>query len=212
MLRSIRSSIARATTAPPAAILRAGAASVTRAPTMPSPPAAAAADPTKMSGSSRCAACQAGVAVSARSTPVYEASAGARAAARSPAGRAPASRSRPAIGTRKGNSAAISAAPARPAIGPKPARIQVPTDIGDVGFAVRIMFRNRRGRPRSWTSATSPAAAAQSAPIRATRRRSGRFARSAPAARSDEPAASPPRNRYAGISVPHGAALTIGRP
>ena len=126
-----------------------------------------------------------------------------------------ASRSRPAIGTRRGKgctqrSADLGKARRRPA--DRQQGSTCPPTSATSAFVVRIMFRNRCGRPRSWMSAKRLAADAHSAPMRATRRRSGRSIRSAPAARSDEPAASPPRKRYAGISLPHGAALTIGRP
>ena len=82
----------------------------------------------------------------------------------------------------------------------------MPTDIGEVGLATRSMLRNRAGRPRSCTSATKLPLIAPIAPSRPARRSAGRPVRSAPAASRDEPAASPPRNRYAGMSASHGEA------
>jgi hypothetical protein len=88
----------------------------------------------------------------------------------------------------------------------------VPTDIGEVSLATRSMFRNRLGFPRSWTRATIENVNAAIAPSRPERRRVGRPVRSAPAAIIEEPAASPPAKRYAGMSFSHGDGLTIARP
>ena len=74
--------------APATASRRAGADSRNGAPSMPKPPAAAAAEPMNTNGSSLRAERHAGVAVSAISTAVYDAMLGAIAAAASPAGRA----------------------------------------------------------------------------------------------------------------------------
>ena len=71
----------------------------------------------------------------------------------------------------------------------------MPTDIGEVGLATRSMLTKRAGRPRSCTSAAKLTVIATSAPSRPVRRSVGRSDRSAPAASSDEPPATPPRNR-----------------
>ena len=107
---------------------------------------------------------------------------------------------------------ATSAAPAITAPGPYAVRIQVPTDIGEVGLKTRSMLRNRSGRPRSATSASRLTVMAPVAPIRAPRARAGRPDRSAPAPSNDEPPAMPPMNRYSGMAASQGAALTTGRP
>jgi hypothetical protein len=75
--------------------------------------------------------------VSASSTAVYVATAGAIAAAVSPAGRS-ASDTRPRSG--RGTSPFTSATAATPAGSPKPVRNHVPMLIGDVGFATRSML------------------------------------------------------------------------
>jgi hypothetical protein len=88
----------------------------------------------------------------------------------------------------------------------------VPTDIGEVTFATRSMLRKRLGFPRSCTRATIDTVRAAMAPRRPQRRSVGRPVRSAPAAISEDPAASPPAKRYVGMSASHGDGLTIGRP
>ena len=153
--------------------------------------------------------------MSASSTPVYVASAGATAAAASPAAR-PTGGSEPAEQPStpcRGSSGASSATAATPAAGPNAARIQVPTDIGEVGLATRSMWWKRAGRPRSLTrkyalAPTAPSAASR--PARRSARPPGQVGRRRPAART--PAASPPVNRYAGMSYCHTGAFRIGRP
>ena len=71
----------------------------------------------------------------------------------------------------------------------------MPTDIGEVSLAVRSMLTKRDGFPRSCTSATMLKPSAARAPSRPERRSAGRPVRSAPAASSEEPAASPPEKR-----------------
>ena len=88
----------------------------------------------------------------------------------------------------------------------------MPTDIGEVGFATRSMFTNRDGlaevvhergeAQRDRDERAEPSRAAQ-------RRTSGQVGAGGEQRRS---AASPPRNRYAGMSFSHGDALTTGRP
>ena len=76
----------------------------------------------------------------------------------------------------------------------------MPTLIGEVTLNTRIMLTNRAGRPRSWTSAASDSVpAAQRAGLRDPAQ-PGRPVRSAPAASSDEPPASPPRKKYPAMS------------
>ncbi len=106
-----------------------------------------------MAGSSGYASCHDGTAVSASSTPVYVASAGAVTAAATPAACPTGGSSRrPSPSTpRSGSSGAASAIAASPAAGPNTLRIQVPTDIGEVTFATRSMWWKRDGRPRSLT-------------------------------------------------------------
>ena len=67
---SMRRSTASSISAPPRASRRAGPASSTGAPIMPSPPEAAQAEPTKTNGRWRWLSCQVGVAVSESSTAV----------------------------------------------------------------------------------------------------------------------------------------------
>ena len=88
----------------------------------------------------------------------------------------------------------------------------MPTDIGEVSLATRIMFTKRDGLPRSWTRATIENPRAPSAPRRPVRRSTPRPVTSAPAAMIEEPAASPPAKKYAGMSASQGDALTMGRP
>ena len=80
---------------------------------MPSPPALAAALAVKMKGSSSCASFHAGTAVCDSRTAVYDATAGARAADTSPAGResAPASRPSRVARSRPGSSSPSAATP-----------------------------------------------------------------------------------------------------
>ena len=82
----------------------------------------------------------------------------------------------------------------------------MPTDIGEVSLTTRSMLRKRSGRPRSWTSATIEKLSAPIAPRRPERREADRPVRSAPAASSEDPAASPPAKRYAGMSASQGTA------
>jgi hypothetical protein len=116
---SIRCSAASSSSAPPSAMRRAGPACAVGTASMPMPPAAAAAEPTKTNGSSRWASCQDGVAVSASRTAVYAATGGAVSAATSPAGRPRADTSRNNAGRRRaGTRSTSSATAATPAIGP----------------------------------------------------------------------------------------------
>ncbi|PSK65122.1 hypothetical protein B0E53_02907 [Micromonospora sp. MH33] len=167
-----------------------------------------------MVGSSGYASCQDGTAVSASSTPVYVARAGAVTAATRPAACPTGGSSRrPMPSTpRSGSQGAASATAATPAAGPKVVRIQVPIDIGEVSFATRSMWWNRLGRPRSFTRKYALALTAAREVTRPARRRAGRPVSWPPAASSDDPAASPPVNRYAAMSHFHTGALRIGRP
>ena len=88
----------------------------------------------------------------------------------------------------------------------------MPTDIGEVGLATRSMWWNRAGRPRSLTRKTALALTAASAVTRPARRNAGRPVSCPPAASSDEPAASPPVNRYAAMSHFQTGAFRTGRP
>ena len=94
----------------------------------PSAPALAAAPPANTNGSSRYASCQTGMAVSATSTPVYVATAGARPAAATLATRAALRRP-----TR-------SPSAATPTAGPYTVSSHDPTFIGDVTLATRSMW------------------------------------------------------------------------
>src|SRR3954464_15572905 len=123
---------------PPTARIRAGADSRSGA-ISPTPPAAAAAEPTKTNGNSRYASCQLGTAVSATSTAVYDATAGAIPAAIRPAGR-PDNRRVVRIQPGTGSASANSETAASPANGAYAVRIQVPTLIGDVTLATRSMW------------------------------------------------------------------------
>ncbi len=105
----------------------------------------------------------------------------------------PASRAIPAVRPVPGSSATRSAAAAIPASVPNGARIQEPTDSGEVGLITRSMLRNRAGRPRSWTSAPTLTSAPPSAVYRPTVRSAGRPVRSDSAAIDADTPAAPPR-------------------
>src|SRR3954469_21831931 len=94
------------------------------------------AEPAKTNGSSGHASCHDGTAVSASSTAVYVATPGATRADATPAGRLNVS---PGPRSGRGTSAGSAAAAASPAGSESAERIQVPTLIGDVGFATRSM-------------------------------------------------------------------------
>ena len=142
---------------------------------------------------------------------MYDATAGAVAAADSPSGRAsrPSSRAGQVRRHRGGTSSFTAAAPTP---GPNAVRIQVPTLIGEVGLNTRSMWWNRSGRPRSATRNHMLASRAPNEPSQLARRSAGRPVRSAPAASTAVPAARPPVNRYAGISCFHTGGLSTGRP
>src|SRR3954452_9908057 len=150
----------------------------------PMPPAAMAADPTNTNGSSRYASCQAGTAVSLSSAAVYEATNGAQRAAENA----------PAV-VRGLNRGVTTPMAANADEDPKPASNHEPTLIGEVGLKTRNMLKNRDGFPRSCTRAT-PDIAAPAVATSFERWASASKPRScAPVASSDDPAASPPRNR-----------------
>ena len=182
--------------------MRAGPASATGVVIIASPAAARLAELTNTNGSSSRAAFQVGVAVSASSTAVYTASGGPNAAASSPAGPSAARSTRRSgpSGSRSPVIRSTSAAAATPAPALKALRIHEPTLIGEVSLTVRSMFRKRSGRPRSLTRAAPPNPTAASAASRPFRRSSGRPVSWRAGREQAEPAATPPRKRYAAIS------------
>ncbi len=96
---------------------------------------------------------------------------------------------------------------------PNDASTYDPMDNGEVGLNTRSMFKNRSGRPRSWISATVPAAAPEAASSRQTRVSAGRPVSSAPSARTAAAPLIPPTNRYSGTSgCFHTGRLITGRP
>ena len=102
--------------------------------------------------------------MSASSTPVYVASAGAVSRGDQPGGvpdRRQHPPGEPEHAALPAAAARASATAATPAAGPKVVRIQVPTDIGEVSLATRSMWWNRLGLPRSLTRkyALAPTAA-----------------------------------------------------
>ena len=74
------------------------------------------------------------------------------------------------------------------------------------------MWWKRDGRPRSATRHTAPKVIPTSDTTRARRRNIDRPLSWAPRASADEPAASPPLKKYAGIHHFHTGRLRIGRP
>src|SRR3954462_6633400 len=121
---------------PSTARRRTGRFSTTGASTKASPAEPDNAEPAKTNGSSGHASCHDGTDVSASSTAVYVATPGATSADATPAGRLIVCTSPRSGG---GTSAGSSAAAASPAGSENAERIQVPTLIGDVGFATRSM-------------------------------------------------------------------------
>ena len=193
----IRCMLATSPATPAAARSRAGPASATGVVTIAAPPAARLAEEAKRYGRWPRPASQVGTTVLPSSAPVYEASSGARATWPREAGPSAArSRGRSApSGSFSPARRSTSRAPSTPDSEAKPPTTQVPRLMGLVTLTVRIMFRNRSGRPRSSMSASVPTPTVPSAVRRALRRSTGRPVHCAPKASRPEPPATPPRNR-----------------
>ena len=164
--------------------------------TIARPPADAAADATNTKGSSRRAACQAGVAVSESSTPVYEASAGGE------RGCDQACRScahlEQAAGDRNSQRQHLGDLSSSCERSRRPERREHPGTHGHrrrglcCAQHVEETSRAGRGRESAPQCQRHHPPRPQCVPSGAA---SGRPRRSAPAARSDEPAARPPRKK-----------------
>src|SRR5436305_3561112 len=82
--------------------------------------------------------------------------------------------------------------------------------IGERGLKIRIMFRNRAGRPRSAISSGGADITVPSATLRASFAEWRSPAASHAAATNDAPEATPPTQKYSGTSHVHTGGLMKG--